>query len=43
MNLENTIIVLMADHGIFIPSINNNGNPISFEIDSKKQQNSFIK
>jgi len=38
IDLNKTLIVLMSDHGIFIPNITNDKTNISFEIDAKKQQ-----
>ena len=38
IDFKNTVIVVTADHGSFIPSISTKNGTINFEIDGKKQQ-----
>ena len=38
INLKNTLVIITADHGAFIPSTSTENGIINFEIDGKKQQ-----
>ena len=39
IDLENTLVILTADHGVFIPHLEINGKKINFEINGKEQIN----